>query len=148
MTHFAPLIIWIVVILGLGSSLGSMNETSRYIRPLLDFLFPSSTPETLTYIHGIIRKLAHIVEYAFLGFLAFRAFQILAGDRLKAAIFALVLAVAVALMDEFQQSFNPSRTSSPYDVLLDIVGASAIILLYSLLSRRRTAQTSAKTTEP
>jgi len=27
-----------------------MNETSRFVRPLLEFLFPASSPETLTLI--------------------------------------------------------------------------------------------------
>jgi len=73
LTAYAPLFIWIFIVLGLGSGIGSMKETSRIIRPLLEFLFPSASPETLTFYHGYIRKLAHLTEYAVLAFLAVRA---------------------------------------------------------------------------
>ncbi len=148
LTHIAPLIVWTAVILGLGSSMGSMNETSRFIRPLLEFLFPHDAPETLTFIHGIIRKLAHFVEYAVLGFLAVRAFRTLKLQFFKSAVFAVIVAVAVALLDEFQQSFNTSRTSSPIDVMIDLAGAAAAIGLYLLAINRRGNAKSAKTAEP
>ena len=128
--------------------MGSMNETSRFIRPLLDFLFPSATPESLTFVHGIIRKLAHLVEYALLGFLAVRAFRTLVRGPITAALFAFTLAAAVAALDEFQQSFDPSRTSSPVDVLIDVTGASAVIVLFASGVGRHGKAMSAKTSEP
>jgi VanZ family protein len=136
LTHYAPLVIWIVVILGLGSQLGSMNETSRFVRPLLEFLFPNALPETLTYVHGYIRKFAHLAEYAVLGFLAFRAFADLQKARFAAA---LILVLAVAATDEVKQSFDPTRTASPWDVLIDIAGGAAAVILYRyyLLRRKR-----------
>ena len=134
LTAYAPLAIWIVIILGLGSSFGSMNETSRFIRPLLEFLFPNALPETLTYVHGYIRKLAHFAEYGVLGFLAIRAF---AGLHRWALIAALILVLAVAATDEVKQSFNPTRTSSPWDVLIDLTGGAAVIFLYRLYLHRK-----------
>jgi len=148
LTHYAPLIVWTLVILGLGSSVGSMNETSRFIRPLLEFLFPSATPEWLTFVHGIVRKFAHLFEYAVLGFLAVRAFGTLIRTPVTTALFALGLAAAVAMLDEFQQSFEPSRTSSPVDVLIDLAGAAAAIVLFALRLSRRGEASSAKTSEP
>jgi len=117
--------------------MGSMNETSRVIRPLLEFLFPAAPPETLTLYHGYIRKFAHFAEYAVLAFLAFRA---LAPFKHKYAI-ALALAAIVAVIDEFNQSLNPSRTSSPWDVALDIAGAASAILVLALFAIRRRAKT-------
>ena len=128
--------------------MGSMNETSRFVRPLLEFLFPGTAAETLTFFHGVIRKSAHFFEYAVLAFLAFRTFRIFGNRRLRAAGFAFLLAAGVAVLDEFQQSFNPVRTSSPFDVLIDLTGAAAAIALYALISRRRTDANSAKTSEP
>jgi VanZ family protein len=113
--------------------MGAMNETSRFIRPLLEFLFPSATPETLTLIHGNIRKLAHLVEYALLAFLAIRAFESL---KLK-YLLSFIFVVAVAAVDETKQSFDPSRTSSPWDVVLDSIGGLAAILLFWLSVRRK-----------
>jgi VanZ family protein len=148
LTHYAPLIIWTLLILGLGSSMGSMNETSRFVRPLLEFLFPNAAPETLTFIHGNIRKLAHFVEYGVLGFLAMRAFKTLAKLPFRSSVFAFFLCVAVALLDEYQQSFNPSRTSSSLDVMIDLTGATAAIAVYTVLIRRRLNANSAKSSEP
>jgi VanZ family protein len=137
LTAYAPLAIWIVIILGLGSQLGSMNETSRFVRPLLEFLFPNALPETLTFVHGYIRKFAHLAEYAVLGFLAFRAFAELQKARFAAA---LILVLAVAATDEVKQSFDPNRTASPWDVLIDIAGGAAAIILYRYYRLSRNAK--------
>ena len=133
LTAYAPLIIWTVIVLGLGSGMGSMNETSRIIRPLLEFLFPTAPPETLTLYHGYIRKFAHFAEYALLATLAFRA---LAPFKHKYAL-ALGFAAVVATADEFNQSVNPSRTSSPWDVALDIAGAAFAILIFAVIAMAR-----------
>ena len=133
LTTYVPLIIWILVVLGLGSGMGSMNETSRIIRPLLQFLFPSTSIETLTIYHGYVRKFAHFAEYAVLAFLAFRA---LFPFKHKYAM-AFGVAAFVATVDEFNQSLNPSRTSSIWDVALDLAGAASAILVLALIAIRR-----------
>ena len=58
--------------------------------------------------------------------------------RLQSTVLAIVSTAIVASCDEYHQSFIPSRTGSPYDVLLDTCGASALCLLVWLLcwSRR------------
>jgi VanZ family protein len=146
LTHYAPLVVWIVVILGLGSSIGSMNETSRFIRPLLEFLFPTAAPETLTYVHGMIRKSAHFVEYAILSILAARAFGTIFRTPILRFLFAFLLVAMIASVDEYQQSFNPSRTSSPFDVLIDLSGGVAALLIFAAITARW--RRSAKSIEP
>ena len=133
LTAYAPLLIWTIVILGLGSSIGAMNETSRFIRPLLEFLFPSADPNTLALYHGLIRKAAHVAEYAVLGILALRAFR----KTRHRGILAIVLVALIAFIDELNQSFNPSRTSIPWDVLLDVFGGLLGIGANVLLIRAR-----------
>jgi VanZ family protein len=130
--RFVPLILWVAVIFVLSSSQGSFNETSRIIRPLLEFLFPAASPETITLYHGIVRKFAHFAEYAVLGFLAMRAFV-----RSWPITSSLVLIVAVAVVDETSQSFDPSRTGSGLDVMIDLTGGAAAIAFVSLLRARR-----------
>lgn len=134
--RYAPLSIWIVVIFYLSSDSGSMTNTSRFLRPILVFLFPSADETTLLFYHGIVRKLAHFTEYAILGALAVRAFVRL---HYRYA-FSLLIVVAVAFADEFGQSFRPSRTASIVDVGIDIAGGWVIIAsLYILIRKRRTA---------
>jgi len=132
-----PLLLWIGVIFFLSSGQGASTQTSRIIRPLLEFFFPDASFETIAFYHGIIRKLAHFAEYAVLGFLACRAFG-QAELRKHRLIFSALLVVAVAVIDETNQSFNPQRTGSPIDVLIDFGGGlSAIVIAYILTRRTR-----------
>ncbi|GIU81826.1 MAG: VanZ family protein [Acidobacteria bacterium] len=130
--RYAPLILWIGVIFLLSSNVGSMNNTSRFIRPLLRFLFPDAPEELLQIYHGYIRKLAHVTEYAILAFFASRAFFSSSVNTIAKNwfVFSFALVVAVACLDEFNQSFLSSRTASPFDVMLDCFGGLVMILLF------------------
>ncbi len=115
-----------------------MTRTSRFIRPLLEFLFPAAPEETLLFYHGIIRKFAHFAEYAVLGFLAYRAFSTINVIRKYLALFAIAFVVVIASADELGQSFNPNRTGSPVDVMIDVGGGVfGVLVAYAL--RRRSA---------
>ena len=136
---YAPLFIWIAVILFLGTGQGASTQTSLIIRPILEFLFPNASFETIAFYHGIIRKLAHLTEYGILAFLACRAFAKSSNDfLLKYFLLAAVLLVLlVATTDEFNQSFNPERTSSPVDVMIDLAGGVTASLLFYFFTKRR-----------
>jgi VanZ family protein len=132
LTLYAPLLLWIGVIFLLSSSQGASGRTSLIIRPLLEFLFPSAPEQTLVFYHGLIRKGAHFTEYAVLGLLACRAFRSLR----QFVLLALGLVLLVASLDEFNQSFNPLRTGSPWDVAIDVSGGVLAILFYYSQSTR------------
>ena len=137
LTAYAPLVIWIGVILFLGSGQGSMTRTSLIIRPLLEFLFPAADELTLQLYHGFIRKFAHFAEYGVLGLLACRAFRKHTGSYI---LMAVGLVLLVASLDEFNQSFNPLRTGSPWDVAIDVGGGVVAILFFYLGMKRRAGQ--------
>lgn len=137
---YAPPVLWACLILILGSSPGSAAQTSRFIKPLIEFFFPHASPDSFLIIHALIRKAAHFVEYGVLALLAARAFSI-SGVR-KWAMPAFITSLAVASIDEIGQSFQAARTGSVWDVLLDMAGASAGLLLF-LFFRRRKANASA-----
>lgn len=112
-----------------------MSETSRLIGPMLKFLFPSVSPETLSLFHGFIRKSAHVIEYAILAFLAVRALSrssIVPLLRYR-FILSLVIVAVVAALDELNQSLNTTRNGSVWDVLLDISGGLAAVAVSWLL---------------
>lgn len=141
--RYVPVVVWITVIFYLSSDQGSVSHTSRFIGPILEFLFPAATEQTLLIYHGYIRKAAHFAEYAILAFLAVRAFAASARLQKWRYAFALLLSVCIAAIDEFNQSFNPSRTGSIYDFLLDCSGGLFAIGLYFIVdsyfgSRRTT----------
>lgn len=129
---YAPLVLWIVVILTLGSGPGSMAQTSRFVGPLIEFFFPGAAPETFLAIHVLIRKAAHFVEYAILALLAARAFASLSASATWRHLILLPLALtaSVACIDEINQSFQTSRTSSSWDVFLDQAGAITALAIF------------------
>ena len=122
---YAPLVFWIALILFFSGSRGSVDETSGFFRPLLEFFFPSLTPEETILYYGYVRKFLHFTVYAILGLLAFRAFS--ASSSRHALLTALLISLAVALIDEFIQFLNPGRTGSLYDVAIDMAGAVSMI---------------------
>lgn len=138
-TRYAPLILWLAVIFVNSSSAGASTNTSRIIRPLLEWLFPAASAESLIVYHGYIRKLAHFAEYAVLAFFASRAFWHSSVNLLRKFwfVWAFLTIAFVALLDEYNQSFNPLRTSSIYDSLIDIAGGLTMILLFYFISKKR-----------
>lgn len=132
-SRYAPLILWISVVLFASTTTASMSNTSRFIRPVLMFLFPDAPEETLIIYHGYIRKFAHFAEYAALAFWASRAFWNSSKEFLHKYwyIVAFILVLSIASIDEYNQSFNTARTGSIYDVLLDCFGGLIAILLFA-----------------
>lgn len=75
----------------------------------------------------ILRKIAHMVEYAVLFLLVRRAIGN-SFTRLPAArtvLLAFVFSVVYAASDEFHQSFVPTRGPSVADVGIDVLGVIA-----------------------
>jgi VanZ family protein len=134
---YAPLFLWIGVIFLLSSGSGSMAATSRIIRPLLEFLFPAASEESLQLMHFYIRKTAHFTEYAVLGYWALRAFSRTAAEwrRNHFYLSAFAVVILVASLDEFNQRFISSRTGSIWDVVLDITGGIFAIAVWSVAWR-------------
>ena len=123
-----------------------MSATSRFARPLLEFLFPAISDETLQLYHFYIRKAAHFVAYALLGLLACRAFLNLPGNLKKSswALASFVLVLLIAVLDEFNQSRSALRGGSIYDVLLDLSGgisAIGLVIIATLYSARKRSAT-------
>jgi VanZ family protein len=140
--RYGPVVVWAGFVLFASSASFSASNTSRIIRPLLLWLFPDISEDSLDYVHFLVRKTAHFSEYALLALLAARAFRTSQKERLRRlwwlAAFALV--ACVALTDEFHQSFLPSRTGTIYDSLLDMTGgavALACAALWLRLKRRK-----------
>lgn len=136
LSRYVPLIVWLAFISVASSDSFSAGNTSRIIAPLILWVFPNTTPETLAVVHFITRKLAHFTEYAILGFLAARAFRSSPRPAIHSRWFliSLLLIVTYALLDEYHQSFVPSRTASIYDSMIDMAGGLTALLII----RRRT----------
>ncbi|HEU4710795.1 MAG TPA: VanZ family protein [Pyrinomonadaceae bacterium] len=131
LSRYVPLLLWMAFISFASTGNFSAGNTSRIIGPLVLWLFPDTTPETLLVIHGVTRKLAHLSEYALLGILAARAFRGSPRAWLRERWFlvSLSLIVVYALLDEYHQTFIPSRTGTIYDSLIDMTGGLTALLI-------------------
>jgi VanZ family protein len=144
--NWLPAIAWACLISFLSTDVFSSEHTSLFIIPVLQRLVPNASAETLELIHAIIRKTAHLTEYFIFSIFLMRGLR--GKDRvwrLHWAIWAVVIAAGYASFDEFHQSFVPSRTASPWDALLDTLGASTaqVVLWLWHLSRVRKSGASA-----
>ncbi|MBI1845476.1 MAG: VanZ family protein [Candidatus Rokubacteria bacterium] len=74
-----PPLVWMVVVMILSGDRFSAAETGHVLVPLLSWLLPWASPATLEALHGVTRKLAHLVEYAVLAALWLRALRAGAG---------------------------------------------------------------------
>ena len=137
--YWLPLLIWLGVIFVGSTSVMSTAHTSRYMIPILLWLKPGMTPQTIWQIIVFIRKCGHVTEYAVLALLWWRALRSLPVLRTKTLIVfgAVLLGCAMfAASDEFHQVFVKSRTPSVRDVVFDVTGAVLGLLVGLSFARR------------
>lgn len=129
-------ILWLIVIAIESSSWLASTNTSRILYPLLHFLFGMDWAH-FQHWHHYIRKTGHVVGYAILSILLFRAWRASWNsiDR-KAwswrwASVAVLGTAFVASLDEWHQSYLPSRTGRWQDVVLDTsAGIAAQVIIF------------------
>jgi VanZ family protein len=122
----------------------SAKHTSSLLWKIMHAVFPGLSYQSFIVIHFLIRKGAHFTFYGTLSWLAFRSWRATLPRRTSWTFqwsgLALALTLAAAMLDEFHQTFVPSRTGSPYDVLLDMTGAiffQILIASFSSLAMKR-----------
>lgn len=138
-TYWIPAICVAAIISIFSTHYFSSLETSRIIVPFLHWIFPAASPHTLSRMHTLIRKLAHITEF---GVLSTAVFHGVRGERygwrLQWALVTLIIAVSYAGLDEWHQSFVPMREARFRDVLIDSTGAllaQVLVWIYAKLHR-------------
>ena len=136
-------ILWLIVIGIESSSLGAASNTARFLYPPLHFLFGIDLFR-FERVHFFIRKGGHVFGYGLLSLLLFRAWRETlrlpggANWTLRWANLAVLGTMLVASLDEYHQSFNPLRTGSVRDVILDTcAGITVQILLFLWVTLRK-----------
>jgi VanZ family protein len=135
--YWLPVLLWMVFIFIGSTDLMSAEHTSRFIGPFLRWFAPAMTDATIASVQLVVRKCAHLTEYAILAALLYRAFRQSIARFWRAAFLAFVIAAVYASLDEFHQSFVASRTGSPWDVLIDCLGAVIGLAAWQAFSRRK-----------
>ncbi len=118
-----PPVVWMgLLFLGSGTLL-SEPITARLLLPLLRGVFPTAQPETLRLLHFLLRKLGHLIEYAVLALLWYRAFfRGCLWTPGRATVWTLAISIGYAILDELHQGLTGVRTGSRGDVVLDSAG--------------------------
>ena len=98
---------------------------SGFVRDVVSLFFGGEGSGEPVFGEGILRKIAHFIEFTCLGSLLCWLFSMLKKHR----SFALLCGTLAACMDETIQMFVPDRGPSLKDVLLDSVGVGCGILL-------------------
>ncbi|HAN99211.1 MAG TPA: hypothetical protein DCQ98_18075 [Planctomycetaceae bacterium] len=93
-------------------------------------------------------KIAHFLLYAGLAALITWILHDLSGRRrvVAPALYAILLAAVYGALDEWLQSFVPSRSADPFDWLADVAGASLGATAIGLLAMVRSAERRADAT--
>ena len=112
-----------------STSAFSSDETSKVIIPFLNFLLHNPTQEQLLFLHHVIRKAAHVTEYCMLAMLVYRAFKVDVSNPAVVRLLTMVFIAVTASVDEFHQSFVPSRGPSVFDIGLDCIGGLIALAL-------------------
>ena len=138
--YWLPLLLWLGVIFLGSTDLMSAEHTSRFIVPFLRWLKPDISPETLASIHFIVRKCAHLGEYAVLALLLLRAAIFMTNLKRSLAILYVsvwVACVVVATTDEFHQTLVASRRPLATDIMIDSGGAILGLLIGAIFGMTR-----------
>lgn len=141
LTHWLPFISLLITIFLLSHQPGDESSiTSGRVVKFLHSLtgIPMAWLEA-HYIPLIVRKIAHMTEYAVLYFFTYRVAGLYVEGR-KRLLGSLMFCVLYASSDEFHQVFVPGRVGHPLDVLIDSSGAAlCMLLIYFLLAVKRKA---------
>lgn len=80
-------------------------------------------------------KTLHMIEYALLFFLFYRAFHSIKNmSEYSFTIYSFVIALSYSLTDELHQLFIPTRQGRMRDIIFDIVG---MLIMYGIIRKVR-----------
>ena len=123
---------WMLVIFMMSAMPGDVSgQQSGFVTELLEkalaLLLGAQTAGKIPMdtLELIVRKCAHMGEYAVLFWLLAHALSV-SGAKHPART-ALIVCALYAASDEFHQCFSDGRGPSPVDVMIDTVGASAAL---------------------
>jgi len=94
---------------------------SGYFTALINKLF-SYTPFDIVLSEHHVRKLAHMAEFAALGFFLTFCLRVYTKRLIAFCAWPLLFGLFIAVCDEFLQRFIPGRSGSIKDIFIDFIG--------------------------
>ncbi|SNT15129.1 VanZ like family protein [Granulicella rosea] len=126
----------------------SSENTSDWLRPVVQHIFGPMNDDAWADVHHLIRKTGHFLGYGAVCLTFLRAWLLSFGTReamstaswrWRSCLAAIACTFAVASADEIHQTMIPSRTGQFSDVLLDTCGGTVMCLLLWLVVWRKQA---------
>ena len=145
---FLLAILWFIWGNSLMTGADSSNMSGRVVALLEKLFGPATNLEKVTFY---VRKLAHMSEFAALGFVLGWFWYLWQKPGKETFSLPLLCGLTTACIDETIQLFTPDRGSSLRDVWIDMAGFLLAFLLYRFLSapaRRRDREKLEQSIEP
>lgn len=129
-------LLWMGVIFGMSSMPGAVSQAqsesvSGGLLELYAMLFSEHAALSIQIINHVVRKGAHMAEYAVLFLLLVRALRL--SGVARSSLTSFILCVLYAATDELHQGFTFERAPMLSDVGIDALGAGAAWLLHAAL---------------
>ena len=149
----AAVVFWMAGIFLFSAQTGtdSGNLSGGIVNMLLHFFFPGfdklPLEEQLRWLdicRLLVRKGAHMAEYAVLAMLCANALRTYPLSRLLQWIAPVGICLLYAISDEIHQSFVPGRACSPWDVCIDTAGAICGVIAFMTVAALIRTQKSKK----
>ena len=135
-----PATVWIGLIAFESTDFFSAQNTGRALYTILTRLFGNINFYHFLIFHHYLRKTGHVVGYGMLSLLLLRGWWATLGRvhtlLLRAVLLSWLGTAIVAALDEWHQSYIPSRMGSLWDVALDsVAGVAFLVVAYFWLRR-------------
>jgi len=137
--YWLPVTMMLGLMYYLSTDLFSGANTLHCMDLVLHLLHRHPQGNGVSDANHLMRKAAHMLEYAMLVTLLFRAFRADSPLKWKVnwAVYSLLLSISWAFVDELvHQAHTRSRSGSIWDVVLDAGGALGALLVLAMLDRR------------
>ena len=135
------MLFWLGAIAAFSTDSFSSAHTGSILKKIIQAVYGPISYHQFEQLHFVIRKTAHFTVYGILSWLAFLAWRTtLPAPRrwtLGWAGLAMTVVFVAASLDEFHQTFVPSRTGSSRDVMLDLTGALFFQIMIAVFLRER-----------
>lgn len=123
------------IIFGFSSQDGqeSGNLSSKITRFMIERLMIQNRELILKRAESVIRKIAHFLIYALVGFLLMALMSTYSVKENKRILISLGVGILYATSDEIHQAFVPGRSPQITDVVLDSIGVLVGIILFLII---------------
>jgi VanZ family protein len=131
--YWLPIVLWFALIFIASGDTKSSQRSSRIIGPLMHWLFPEMSEDTIEVVVLFARKCAHLTVFGILALLYWRAFRKPVKNDTRPwswveARNAVIGVLIYAVTDEVHQAFVPARQGSVLDVVIDTFGGALGLL--------------------